>query len=203
MVWIISPHLGPDWKRIQKRFVDKYTDSSHALIQYPVRPGVRHIKALRACMKILAKKASPGDLCVVLDSDAFPIDKKWIKVVCAYLRDKKYVAVQRLEAQEAGKLAHPCFTAWPRGRLIEWSYHGPAKNPHVKGSEDGSSWKGLHRTNHKLLHPRLYSVYGDIVYHHGAGSRDVSSSSRFNQGLRYNADFWANPDKFIRKLRGK
>jgi len=152
-------------------------------------------------MKRLDKVCKAGDICILLDSDAFPIHPDWLKRVVEYLSRVKYVAVQRLEASEAKRLAHPCFVAWKYSVGLKFAVHGPKKNPHVRGSENQRVWKGLHRTNKKPLHPRLYSVYGDIIYHHGAGSRDVSRESRFKEGLSYGEDFWKNPAEFIRRIR--
>jgi len=201
MLWIISPHLGDDWRSVQKYFVSKYTSQKYKLIQFPVPNGVKHIKALNKCMKVLKKFVKPDDLCVVFDSDAWPVNKNWIKICSAYLKEKKYCAVQRTEADDGRHIAHPCFVCWPASRNLEWATHGPAKNPHVKGSENQNIWKGFKRTNAHELHPRLYSIYGNIVYHHGAGSRDVSGEHKFVNGLQYQTDFWANPGKFIRRLR--
>jgi hypothetical protein len=36
----------------------------------------------------------------------------------------------------------------------------------------GTPWVQLLRTNGAKLHPLLFAVYGDVVYHHGAGFRE-------------------------------
>ena len=50
MIFIISPHLGSDWKKVQQYFVKKYTRQSYKLMQYMVSHGTMHIKALKNCM---------------------------------------------------------------------------------------------------------------------------------------------------------
>ena len=40
-------------------------------------------------------------------------------------------------------------------------------------NEHATPWKPLLRTNHRDLHPVLFAIYGDLVYHHGSAFRQT------------------------------
>jgi len=125
------------------------------------------------------------DLLIFLDGDAFPIAD-----LEPFLNEKltahKLVAVQRLE--NSGDLQpHPCFCATTVGfwRAI----HGDWKAGYTWKNKDGQSvtdvganllkqleegrvpWHPLLRSNKRNLHPVLFGVYADLIYHHAAGFR--------------------------------
>ena len=129
---------------------------------------------------------------IFLDGDAFPISPTWTTDIDDYLARHEVAAVHRTEnpepmlADEYKPYPHPCFFAarvdfWKDNKL-KWALD-PQKGietaePTLKIwiEENGYSTKQLLRSNCFDLHPLFYGVYDDIVYHHGAGNREVYDS---------------------------
>jgi hypothetical protein len=129
--------------------------------------------------------AGPEDVIVFLDGDAFPIADP-MPTVRRALEDTALVAVRRDE-NATDRQPHPCFCAV---RAHDWQRIGGDWSPgHSWPAPDGTlvtdvggnllralertgtTWTPLLRSNRVDLHPLWYGVYGDIVYHHGAGFR--------------------------------
>jgi len=203
MIYIYSPHKGKQWIALQKQFVDENTPQEHYLFQYMVPRKRMHVAALNTILELVSLKGRSGDLIVIVDSDAFPISPDWIAKVEDYLSDKwknEFVAIQRLENPRSYKeIAHPCFCTWHKGTHI--SFDEVVRNPYIVGY-DNRTWKKLWRTNDRELHQLLYGVYDNMVYHHGAGSRDVKGQGFFRSGLPYGEYFFNDPKRFIAYLRG-
>lgn len=193
---IISPHLGDRWKLLQKRFINDFTPTKYDLIQYVVSPGCHHLRALGRCLETIRQRAQPGDLIVEMDSDAFPFKINWVGKIKQYLDEgNEFVAVQRLENPYHYKdIAHPCFCAWYYGTEIV--FKTIANNPFIDGYRK-RKWKKLHRTNSVNLHRQMFGIYDNMVYHHGAGSRDVRREGFFKNGLKKQGQFFVDPYKFI------
>lgn len=207
---IMSPHLGDTWKKIQSRFIEKNTPKPFDYIQFQVEPGCRHLRALGRCLQYFNKHCKKGDICVVFDSDAFPINSEWAQMLKFYLEQKsifenngdrahEFVAVQRLENPYKYRfIAHPCFCAWYHG--INIIFKEISSNPYIEGYET-RSWKKLHRTNRINYHQQLYGIYGDMVYHHGAGSRNVTRQRFFKVPNGVNPErFFYDQESFIKEL---
>jgi len=128
---------------------------------------------------------SDDDILVFIDSDAFPV-APWEEACLSQLDRHGLVAVQRLESLGDSQ-PHPCFCVttvgfW-RGIGGTWaSGHKWRRTNGTKISDVGGNlrkhleradvnWKPLLRSNAHDPHPLWFGVYGDIVYHHGAGSR--------------------------------
>jgi hypothetical protein len=127
------------------------------------------------------------DILIFLDGDAFPIAD-----VEPLLREKlgthKLIAVQRLE-NNGDIQPHPCFCATTVGfwRKIK----GDWKRGHAWRNKDGQAvtdvggnllgqlqehrveWHPMLRSNKRNLHPVLFGVYADLIYHHAAGFRQA------------------------------
>jgi hypothetical protein len=129
--------------------------------------------------------ASDDDLIMFLDGDAFPIADP-MPVLKEGLEKAPLVAVRRAENLNEPQ-PHPSFCvttvgAW-RSLPGDWSL-GPVWPAGSNIVSDvganllralelsGTPWVQLLRTNGSKLHPLFFAVYGDIVYHHGAGFRD-------------------------------
>ncbi len=128
---------------------------------------------------------SKNDPLIFLDGDAFPIAPLDGFIEFA-LKDYPLAAVQRLE-NIGDKQPHPsfCLTTpvfwksiggdWAKG--YEWISTMNTPRSDVGGNllnilgVNGVDWMKLHRTNVNAYHPVLFGVYGDLVYHHGAGYR--------------------------------
>ena len=136
---------------------------------------------------------SNEDILVFIDSDAFPI-AKWEASCLAELKSHKLLAVQRLE-NLGDPQPHPCFCVttvgfwreiggtWSSGH--SWFNTRGEKVTDVGGNlgkhleRSGQPWRPLLRSNTYNPHPLWFGVYGNMIYHHGAGSR--KRLSRFDR----------------------
>ena len=161
--------------------------------------GPHAVKLNHLAAEACARAESENDVLVFIDGDAFPIDD-----LSAYL-DRRLashpvVAIQRRE-NLGDCQPHPSFAAttvgcWLRVRG-DWSsgFSWTTSDGHVKTDvggnllrilkEHGIDWFPMHRSNRVNLHPLLFAIYDDIVYHHGAGFRSgLSHLELANHGLR-------------------
>jgi hypothetical protein len=129
------------------------------------------------------------DILIFTDSDAFPIaDLR--EYLAEQLAEHPLVAVQRLE-NLGDPQPHPCFCATTTGfwKKIRGDWHAGFQwknrlgetvtdvGGNLLGKLDSREirWKPLLRSNKNNLHPLWFGIYGGIVYHHGAGSRNPVS----------------------------
>lgn len=131
---------------------------------------------------------SEDDILIFLDSDALPIGDINNYIQCN-LEEYEFGAVNRIE--NLGCLApHPSFAFckvkfwkdnqfhWGRDKSFDSNvdWRGDVGGILFKHLNDkGISWLKIQRNSKKSLFidPLLYCTYGDIVYHHCAGSRGV------------------------------
>jgi hypothetical protein len=129
--------------------------------------------------------ADPADILVFLDGDAFPVADPWPAITSA-LRQSQMLAVRRDE-NHGDRQPHPCFCAievrewqrihgdWCAG--YEWTNDTGRTTSDVGGNllgiveRNNLAWTPLLRTNTRNDHPLWFAVYGDLIYHHGAGFR--------------------------------
>jgi len=133
--------------------------------------------------------ATDNDIIVFLDGDAFPIADP-MPTVRRALETTTLVAVRRDE-NHGDRQPHPCFCAV---RVADWRrLHGDWSAGHCWTSADGGAvtdvggnllralelagdeWTPLLRSNRLDLHPLWFGIYGEVVYHHGAGFRAALS----------------------------
>jgi hypothetical protein len=133
----------------------------------------------------ISQEADSNDLLMFLDGDAFPIADP-MPLITDGLAKAPLVAVCR--AENAGdRQPHPCFCVttigtW-RNLLGDWSDGATWLGPKGELVSDvganlmrrlelaGTPWVQVLRSNRHNLHPLFFGVYGDVVYHHGAGFR--------------------------------
>lgn len=133
----------------------------------------------------IAADASDDDVILFLDGDAFPVADP-MPVVYEGLASTSLVAVRRDE-NHGDPQPHPCFCAirvgewerlhgdWSPG--YTWSDARGKPMTDVGGNllgalrRHGAPWTPLLRTNVRNDHPVWFGVYGNVVYHHGAGFR--------------------------------
>jgi hypothetical protein len=169
---------------------DAPTDSFYYVNTEPVGP---HAVKLNILADVIHEAAagSADDIVVFLDGDAFPITN--IEPLLAReLPTRKLIAVQRFE-NNGDIQPHPCFCATTVGFWREikgdWKegYRWKDKNGRevtdvganllARLADRGVDWLPLRRTNKTNLHPLLFGIYGDAIYHHGAGFRTPTSRS--------------------------
>lgn len=148
-----------------------------------------HATKLNRLAEIVSENAQNDDLIVFIDSDAFPI-APWVQFARSALIDYDLVAVRRDE--NVGDIQpHPCFCVTTVGlwRAINGDWREGHKWKNAEGQDvtdvggnllqllatNNKSWLPITRSNRVNLHTLWFGVYGDIVYHHGAGSRDMLS----------------------------
>jgi hypothetical protein len=145
----------------------------------------RHSGKLNLLAAEILDEAGPDDLIMFLDGDAFPIADP-MPAVHKALDDTVLIAVRREENGE-DKQPHPSFCViragdWDRLRG-DWSMGYCWENQWGEMVSDSGgnllaalersreSWTPIIRSNRVNPHPLWFAVYGDIVYHHGAGFR--------------------------------
>jgi hypothetical protein len=147
--------------------------------------GPHHVK-LNELADLAARDADPDDLLLFIDSDAFPI----APVDRSLLGGTPLAAVRRDENM-GEQQPHPCFCLTTVGFWKEidgdWArgYEWEASNGEMVSDGGGNllrilrerniEWRPLLRSNRVELDPLWFAVYGDAVYHHGAGSRPMIS----------------------------
>lgn len=164
--------------------IQKYKDKFH----FAHSSGLKdHATKLDKLMTIVEQHSNPNDIICFLDADAFPL--KNIKEYWETI-EKSYPLAAVVREENGDTSPHPCFaittkTFWKKNNL-SWK-HDDIGSEYIKNYHDvggllrkklGSSkskdkkWFPIKRNyKEKELHPLLFGIYEDIVYHHGAGSR--------------------------------
>jgi len=191
-----------DWLPMQRWFLDQTTEvyrlfaaspdepppvsfqgaqRSREWVPWKPRPRVgsccQHASGLKACLDRFC--AQEYDLGLILDSDAFPVRRRWAAEVLALLatKGKQFAAPVRVENSDL--FPHVSFLAFLPEALPEISsLLNPAHGPGLWKSwwDTGARLPlakclPLLRSNVFSPSPVLHSIYGDIAYHRGAGSR--------------------------------
>lgn len=168
----ISPH------RHKFHFCENFKQSK------PISKGATdHMTKLNSLTQVVLNDVDTqdDDLLIWLDSDSFPI-----KNVNDYVSEKisKYplIAINRVE--NAGDvIPHPSFTStsvsfWKRHKL-NWNVvpggklgtNDPGGKMYMYLKNKNIEWYKLLRTKSLTEHPVWFTIYDDLIYHHGAGSR--------------------------------
>jgi hypothetical protein len=186
-----------------------------------------HDEKLNRLAALVASEAARDDMLLFLDGDAFPvapigdfIEQQLVRFpLAAVRRDESVGDVQ----------PHPsfCITTvgfwqeiggdWSHGPEWTWADANGRPVDDVGGKllwllrERGVEWGPLLRTNRRNMHPVLFGVYEDRVYHHGAGFRPpIERVERHGAGVLVRLPKWLPPDPpaspvtaFAWKLRAK
>jgi hypothetical protein len=189
------------WIKVQQSYLGKHIQSPYRIYAWLndvpgglfsgfyyscSEPVSSHAVKLNILAEIIGLSSERDeDILIFLDGDAFPIGNIE-PMLNEKLGSHKLVAVQRLE-NNGDIQPHPCFCATTVGfwRKIkgDWKAGYTWKNKEgqtvtdVGGTllrqlnEHGAEWHPLLRTNKRNLHPVLFGIYGDLIYHHAAGFR--------------------------------
>jgi hypothetical protein len=172
-----------------------------------------HFKGLKELTAFCT--AYPYEYFLVLDSDCFPIHDRWLEILLDAMGSfgKSYAAPAR--AENLDTFPHPCalFTADPQylrfagdwnENLVGWM----TRDIICAGETD--DWFPLLKSNRHSRHPLLASIYYDLFYHHGAGSRkfNMRSLCYYDSVIQTYPDAGAlldelktDPDAFIASMR--
>jgi hypothetical protein len=184
-----APHrVYASLDRIDRRYYGRYDFASdHSDLPTATRPEVLIDEKLQLLAREMTHQAGPEDLLVFMHGDTFPITD-WVGPVRKMVAESSLAAICRPENMEP--IPHWSFCATTAGFWDEiggdWS-RGP-KWDHMgrQVTDTGATlwkilesreiaWHRILRTNRVNLHPVWFGIYGDIVYHHGAGFRTPMS----------------------------
>jgi hypothetical protein len=207
MTHVATVHFrSPEWIDIQLRYLARFIDTPHRTYAFlDGVPGAHAEKFFYASSEAVESHeaklnllgdvvgfaaASPSDVVVFLDGDAFPV-APLSPLLARRLDRHKLIAVQRAE-NNGDRQPHPCFCITTVGfwQEIGGDWHSGHRWLDRQGravtdvggnllailEREGVDWYPLRRLNVRNRHPLLFGVYGDaecgpIVYHHGQGFR--------------------------------
>jgi len=175
---------------IDRSYRDRF---DHVLKQHGAHAGKLNHLALEIC-----KVAAEDDLIMFLDGDAFPISDP-MPLIAESLTKAPLLAVRRAENLEEPQ-PHPCFCVTTVGswRSVggDWSLGYPWRSAAGRIISDvggnllralelsNTPWISVLRSNETDVHPVFFAIYGDIIYHHGAGFRDAFVTRADREQLR-------------------
>jgi hypothetical protein len=200
VLYIASVHyMSPRWIEIQTRYIREHIqvphqtwsslegiDASYAVhFDRILEQRGSHAGKLNHMAMEICQEASDEDLLMFLDGDAFPIADPMPLIEDALSR-AGLLAVRRAENVDEPQ-PHPCFCVTTVGtwRALPGDWTAGPTWPGARGKPTtdvggnllrrlelrGTPWVQVLRSNRHNLDPLYFAVYGDVVYHHGAGFR--------------------------------
>jgi hypothetical protein len=153
------------------------------------RKDVRHGRALD---RLLREVPEGTEYVITLDTDSFPIRDGWLENLKGRLDRGAWLAgVWRDEmAPRIPAYVHPSCLAGRRETLLELGIEF-ARKPGVHRVDVGQNITNavvaaggkisrLRRSNARNMHFLMAGIYGDLIYHHGAGNRHASFWTSFD-----------------------
>ena len=244
-VLIASAHIRTSrsklWRELQWQFLKENTgvDFEYAIIASGINqdlfphadlvlqiPSVSHYECIQYIVDLFIKREDFSHL-LLLDSDAWPI-RSWFKILTDIISDRLYSAVMRVENYD--DFPHPSafFVKREALNVLDFGFNlnyynllglkvSDVCSAMPQGEGEDKLWVPLIKTNVWSPHPMFAAVYGDLFYHHGAGSRSIGTRLAglgvYDHILKqpdhrkiYNrltSELKKNPKRFINKLRGK
>jgi hypothetical protein len=178
--WASLDDIDSTYRRYFDNVVDRNGDHGDNL-----KHSIDHANKLNLLAVEICREAGDGDLVMFLDGDAFPIADPW-PLVESCLAKAPLLAVRRAENCDDPH-PHPCFCVT---RVATWQslpgdwregfvWAGPRNKPTTDVGANllrrlqlsGTPWAQVLRSNKRNPHPLMFGVYGDAIYHHGAGFR--------------------------------
>lgn len=213
MLYIASVHyMSPRWIEIQTRYLREHIsvdyqiwtslegiDSSYGrYFDRVLEQRGLHASKLNHLALEISHEASDRDLLMFLDGDAFPIADP-MPLIRSGLTEAPLLAVRRAENFDQPQ-PHPCFCVTTVGTWHaihgDWCAGYPWPGRHGRLTSDvganllralelsGTPWVQVLRSNRHGFDPLYYGVYGEIIYHHGAGFRPGGLSPAHRTGPR-------------------
>jgi hypothetical protein len=153
----------------------EWAGSTVEVFRHPEK--THHRSKLQRLQQAVARRAIRlNDILMFLDGDAFPIAD--LHELVEKVGEHKFIAVYR-DTDNNEALPHPSFALADYGWWMDnggtWTLGGhKAFWSRVKKKTD---WIPLRRTGGSKRHKLFFGVYGDVVYHHGAGFREPLTMS--------------------------
>lgn len=216
--------MSGDWIDIQLKYLKEYCPGgfqTHAFLNgvseehYDKFDHVRtddikdHATKLNILASEISLKADDRDILLFIDGDSIPV-APLMGCFEKHLARGKLIAVQRKE-NRGDIQPHPCFCATTVGTWKEiggdwspgyqWEDVNGLSTTDVGGNlleklnQAKIDWLPLLRTNVADSHPLWFGVYGNLVYHHGAGFRERNSRVDHSFGRRLLASVTPRPLK--------
>ncbi len=190
-------HASPRWIEIQSAHIREHITVPHetwtSLEGIDPSYGVHfdhvlvqkgmHAAKLNGLAMEICHVASDEDLLMFFDGDAFPIADP-MPLVTDGLAKAPLMAVRRAENGDEPQ-PHPCFCVTTVGtwRALAGDWTAGHTWPSVRGRPtsdvggnllrrlelSGTPWVQVLRSNRTDLDPLYFAIYGDVIYHHGAG----------------------------------
>ena len=209
MLYIASVHhKSPQWIEIQTQHLREHIsvpfqtwtslegiDPAYArYFDRVLQQKGMHAGKLNHLASEISYEAADEDLLMFLDGDAFPIADP-MPLIEEALAKAPLLAVRRVENVDEPQ-PHPCFCVTTVGtwRSLAGDWTAGPVWPGARGrptSDVGANllrrlelsktpWVPVLRTNRRNVDPLYYGIYGDVIYHHGAGFRagDLSPADR-------------------------
>lgn len=149
-----------------------------------------HRIKLNNLASLILKESSDDDVILFLDGDAWPIApiEELIKDTLLH-----FPAGAVLRTENGERHAHPSFMFtklgfWRENNLnwkggeINGKKYDVGYNTHIIKNK-GLDWRKFTRTRGLTDHKVFFSIYGDMVYHHGAGFRNPVSAYCKGRGI--------------------
>lgn len=231
---------GLYWRNLQSKFISKYTrnysygvfvnggsDDRYNNVIYHTKKRYPHLKCINLIIDYF--KNSDCDRFLILDSDCWPIKENW-NIILDNLLDNNYLYAAPMRVENFDNFPHPCAFYMKREALdiVDFDFHRINNFLGIDISDVGTAmptilgdkqiWHPLIKTNYISPHPVYASIYGDLFYHHCAGSRGIgyrSSQYKFYKhtiiNQRSNTEIYneltdklfSSPFQYISLLRGK
>jgi len=240
-VLIASTHVHSEnsdhWARLQSFYVNKTIGdfeycvvvnaddrSKYSNVLYYSSTLRSHLYCINIIIDTFVKSGHSHLL--LLDNDCWPIRNNWMTILDNLLGQQYgYSAPARVENFDF--FPHPCAFYVKREFVNSLDFsHCRIKNLlgidvsdigcGIPIADDVQRWYPLLKSNYINPHPLFASVYGDLFYHHCAGSRGIGFRAAgfgyYNHVLskkehnkiydRITSNLIANPTKFLNNLRG-
>jgi hypothetical protein len=178
--------------------------------------SMEHFEGLKAIARYC--KSHDYKYYLILDSDAFPINPDWLSILTSALdrHNKQIAAPARIENLDL--FPHPLVVFTRDAGLLEFDY---VREANLLGQETcdihctapKKAWLPLLKSNRVSIHPTLATIYSDLFYHHGAGSRGFIMRAvhiagyydhyidRYFDAATIFDQLMANPFSFIESIR--
>jgi hypothetical protein len=204
-------NASPRWVEIQTSYLRSHIDGAYQTwaslegidptygvhFDHVVAQRGNHSGKLNHIAMEITHHAHDDDLIMFLDGDSFPIADP-MPLIDDALSRAPLVAVRRAENLDDPQ-PHPCFCVttvrtW-RALPGDWSQGYEWTNALGKRVSDTGAnllralqltktpWVEVLRSNRKNLDPLFFAVYGDTIYHHGAGFRGTERFTRLHASL--------------------